>query len=353
MNLSGWIQKDFSCSLSAAPKGTLWLEPVTTPSAETCWRKGRFHSSTGGELRLSIGHSPGSSRLLYLRQEPFPPYLSRLLDLPEGSVASHPVATLPGQLLLGPERTAAVQEGVRSLLRSPALAADLATALAEPPAVVPILREGLKYGVAESLFNLHGIVPHEIVVDCHHVPASEVPGYGRRAEVSLFKDTDLTEEERKAVKTVFIADSIAGGIVLVAVLERVMERFPNTRRIELVAPLVTMHALARLAAATHLPPLRVHCFETVLDALAPDFYDSAQFSAPEWHVDPTRATACRDWWGQNEAGEWIADTLCAGVGWSEAFFAPPEQVRMLEGRLRKRHRRTIASILSGNLSPAG
>jgi hypothetical protein len=346
---AGWFEATFSCPASAAsaPDGQLFLAPAPPPtSSSRSWRAGRFVSSTGGTIELSIGHSPGSARFCYLRTEAMPASLARLVGLSTEEAAARPTWILPGQLLLGPERTAAAAEGVRSLVASPTLS-FLRSEPAGSVAVFPVLREGLKYGVADALWHETGLMAGEVVVDSHHVYDPDVAGYGRRAVVSLFKDNDWTTEERAAVRTAFVADSVAGGVVLQSVLREVTKRFPRIERVELIAPLITLHGLARLAAAQHLPPLRVHCFETVLNALAPNFYDSAQMGEAVWHIDAERAAAYRRWWGRDSEGRWIADSLCAGVGWSEAFFTPAEQIRMLTERLHRNHLSLAAAILRG------
>ena len=75
--------------------------------------------------------------------------------------------------------------------------------------------------------------------------------------------------------------------------------------------------------------MRVHCFETLLNALPPDYYYSAHFNIPELHIRPDLEAAYRHWWGQDAQGNWIADTACAGYGWSEVFYSPRKQIQMI------------------------
>jgi hypothetical protein len=352
MNTSGWIEYPFSCSLSgaSAPDGTLLLEALQAPVPGGGHRRGVFHSSAGGKIELSIGHSADATRFCYLRSTRVTPGFARLLGLSPEETGKWGEIKLPGQLLLGAERHRTVARGVATLLASPALS-HFSSTPPETVAVFSVLREGVKYGVPEALLDAFSLAAPEIVVDCHHVAAPEVTGYGRRAVVTLFKDKDLTPDEKRAVRTAFVADSIAGGVVMLSVLQEISRNFPRLEHLEVVAPLVTLHGLARLAAARDLPPIRVHCFETVLNALAPDFYDSAHQPHGEWHASPEAAAHYRSWWGQDSEGRWISDSLCAGVGWSEAFFSPAEQLRMLNRRLQENHDLTLCQILLRSCAP--
>ena len=76
-------------------------------------------------------------------------------------------------------------------------------------AVYPIAREGLKYQVAEAIFENFGLYCDEIVLDAHHVFDSSVPVYNRKVEMTLFKDKDLDAHQRQNIRIAFLADSIA------------------------------------------------------------------------------------------------------------------------------------------------
>jgi len=64
-------------------------------------------------------------------------------------------------------------------------------------AVFPIAREGLKYQVAEALQSNHGYYCDEVVLDAHHVFDSSVPVYNRKVELTVFKDKDLNQGQRR------------------------------------------------------------------------------------------------------------------------------------------------------------
>ena len=90
-------------------------------------------------------------------------------------------------------------------------------------------------------------------------------------------------------------------------------------------------------------------FETLLNALPPDYYYSAHYDIPELHIRPDLERQYRQWWGKDGSGNAIADTACAGYGWSEVFFSPRKQLQMINGELGSRHNLTIADILRRNL----
>ena len=52
--------------------------------------------------------------------------------------------------------------------------------------------------------------------------------------------------------------------------------------------------------------------------------------------------------GQDANGNMIADTACAGYGWSEVFYSPRKQIEMINNQLRLRHNLSIADIVKRN-----
>jgi hypothetical protein len=153
----------------------------------------------------------------------------------------------------------------------------------------------------------------------------------------------------------FIADSIASGLVMKEVIARVKERFCNLQQVEVVSPLATIRGLCRLAHSdvAHNTRLRVHVFETLLNALAPDYYYSAHFNIPELHICPDLETSYRNWWGVDAEGRNIADTACAGYGWSEVFYSPRKQIQMMNNELMLRHHLKITDIIERNIVKQG
>ncbi|PKN90586.1 MAG: hypothetical protein CVU45_02160 [Chloroflexi bacterium HGW-Chloroflexi-7] len=148
-----------------------------------------------------------------------------------------------------------------------------------------------------------------------------------------------------------MADSIASGLVMKEVVARVSERFENLKQIEVISPLATIRGLCRLAQSevnSHVP-VRVHVFETLLNALPPDFYYSAHIPVPDFHIRPDLEEEYRAWWGKDAAGNDIADTACAGYGWSEVFYSPRKQIQMMNSQLQSRHNMTIAEIVLRNI----
>ena len=177
-----------------------------------------------------------------------------------------------------------------------------------------------------------------------------MPRYSRRVETTIVKDQDISPSQRKEKTVALVGDSIASGIVMLGVFKLLEERFEHIEQIEVIAPFATLRGLARLAA--YGPPqfrVRVHLFETILNALPPDYYYSAHFSEAEFHIRPELEEQYRQWWGRDAAGNSIADTACAGYGWAEAFFNPRKQIQMIDEQLMERHQLAISDIVKRNL----
>ena len=216
----------------------------------------------------------------------------------------------------------------------------------------PIAREGLKYQVAEALYDNYGYFCDEIVLDAHHVFDSSVPVYNRTVELTLFKDKDLDHTQKENIAVAFLADSIASGLVMKEVIARVSERFENLEYIEVISPLTTIRGLCRIAQSElskHIK-IRVHVFETLLNALPPDYYYSAHFPEADFHICPEQEEQYRDWWGKDAEENSIADTACAGYGWSEVFYSPRKQIQMMNSQLTSRHGLSIADIVKRNVN---
>jgi len=86
-----------------------------------------------------------------------------------------------------------------------------------------------------------------------------------------------------------------------------------------------------------------------LNALPPDFYYSAHFNIPGFHICSDLQEEYHAWWGRDGQGNSIADTACAGYGWSEVFYSPRRQIRMMDEQLQMRHSLTTADIGRRNL----
>lgn len=214
---------------------------------------------------------------------------------------------------------------------------------------IPILREGIKYRISDALFNSVGYLSHEIVADVHHIQDQTATPFKRKAEVALFKDADLTESERKKVKVAFVGDSVASGIALIGLFSKLEERFPNLERIEFISPLAT--ALGVINCSQQIPnniKIRWHIFETILDVIKPDYYWSPHFSEMKMHINTNFQDDYFKWWGIDSKGNDIAKTACSGYGWSESFFNPPKQIRMINEQLHLRHELSINDLILRN-----
>jgi hypothetical protein len=286
---------------------------------------------------------------MYLRSAPPEPHLFDLLGLSDAATAK-PQIWLPGQIALGAPRTQIIGRAIRDVLRSPAMQAVVGRHSQDEIVILPVLREAAKFQMAEGLFENYGIYCDEALLDSHHVYDPTVSRYNRRVETTILKDQDISPQQRAGKRVALIGDSIASGIVMLGVLTHVGRRFEHIGQVEIVAPFATLRGLARLAAysSPHFQ-IRVHIFETLLNALPPDYYYSAHFPEPEFHIRPDLEQEYRAWWGDDAAGQSIADTACAGYGWSEAFFNPRKQIQMIDEQLLDRHGLTIADVVKRNL----
>lgn len=316
------------------------------------YRTGKITLTSGKSLDLVVYHNESTAKFIYMRHCPLENSLMEIIGIDPESTAGLEMIHLPGQLCLGSDRTRIIGESIISLFKAPVLTPTFKTFQQNNFAVFPIAREGLKYQVQDAIYQNYGYLCDEIVLDAHHVFDSSVPVYNRTVELTLFKDKDLDSQQKDKIAVAFFADSIASGLVMKEVIARVRERFENLKQVEVIAPLATVRGLCSLVQ-NDLPrdfKVRVHVFETLLNALPPDYYYSAHFNIPEFHIRPELDQEYRAWWGRDENGNDIADTACAGFGWSEAFYSPRKQIQMMNSQLISRHNLTIADIVKRNLS---
>lgn len=328
------------------------LLPFICPSPEKgIYRPGKITLEGSGDLDIVLYHSDAIAKFMYMRTSQVDANLMDIIGLSTAEIAGLTNLSLPGQLCLGSERAKISGQAIMDVLASPALRSTISNHKQQNLAVFPIAREGLKYQVAEAIFENYGFYCDEVVLDAHHVFDSSVPVYNRKVEMTLFKDKDLDKLQRENVRVAFLADSIASGLVLTEVIAKVKERFAHIERVEVIAPLATVRGLCRIAQCevSKDVSVRVHVFETLLNALPPDYYYSAHFNIPEFHMQPDLEQAYRRWWGEDSHGHAIADTACAGYGWSEAFYSPRKQIQMMNSQLEIRHHLTIADIVRRNL----
>lgn len=332
--------------------GALVLQdPSPCDDAHRRYRSGRLALNNGRQVELVLTHSPATAQFMYgMQQSTADRYLFDLLGLTQRQVPL--VATwLPGQLILGAPRARIIGVAIRDVLSSPAMREALAQHGQDAIVILPVLREGAKFQIGEGVYETYGYYCDEALLDSHHVYDPTVPRYNRRVETTILKDQDISPQQRASKRLALIGDSIASGVVMLGVLGHVQRRFERVEQVEILAPFVTLRGLARLAYYS--PPqfrLRVHSFETVLNALPPDYYYSAHYAEPEFHIRPDLEAQYRAWWGGDAAGHSIADTACAGYGWAEAFFNPRKQIQMINEQLWARHRLTIADVVQRNLA---
>lgn len=335
--------------------GLLLLEsPHPYPYVSDCGgvalREGELTVENGRQLDVVLYHNSATEAFFYVSEMQLTGQLGAMLGLPTAKAAPLPTVRLPGQFVLGSRRTRLVHRAMEDVIAAPMWAERIAGAGIDEIVVFPIVREGVKFGIAEAIAFRYDWLVEEVLVDAHHVYDSEVPGYGRRTRIAVFKDNDLSEGQRQSMKTAIVGDSIASGTVLISVIDALCERYAGLENVEIIAPFAALRGLARIAH--HMKTdvnVRVHAFETLLNALAPDYYWSAHYSEPEFHFDASLEAQYRAWWGEDALGNQIADTACAGYGWSEAFFNPGKHLRMINGQLQERHGLTSDEIIRRNV----
>lgn len=332
-------------------RGRLRLDLPQTDERENLFRSGTVELEKGGSLELCLYHNPHTRKFIYLRDAIVSDQLADLTGLKKPEYDPEQLIRLPGQLSLGAERSELTGKAIREILLAPILGGLIAGHRQDQIAVFPIAREGLKYQVAECLFQDFGFYCDEVMLDAHHVFDRTVPIYNRKVEMTLFKDKDLDPAQKKNMRVAVVADSIASGLVMREVIRTIHARFERITHIEIISPLATLRGMSRIIPLLHedLPPVRVHVFETILNALPPDYYYSAHFADPAFHLEPEAEAEYREWWGRDNFGNVIADTACAGYGWSEAFFSPRKQIQMMNKQLYERHKLEITDILRRNL----
>lgn len=326
--------------------------PYSTPEGSGFYRLGQLTVKGGGRLDLVLYHNLATTNFIYLRESPPDLNLLDLIGIQASEVAHLSRLILPGQLCMGSERSHLIAQAIRYAVGSPVLYPTLTRHQQHNLAVFPIAREGLKYQVTEAIYKTRGFYCDEIVLDAHHVFDSSVPVFNRSVEFTLFKDKDLDRQQKENISVAFIADSIASGLVMKEVIAKIQERFKHIEQVEVIAPLATIRGLCNIcqSAAARDVRIRIHVFETLLNALPPDYYYSSHFQQAELHIRPDLEADYRAWWGFDRDGHSIADTACAGYGWSEAFYSPRKQIAMINNQLQSRHGLTIADIVRRNLN---
>ncbi len=321
------------------------------PQGSGFYRQGKITLGEEINLELVFYHNPATAAFIYLQKAYQDRSAFQIIGLTEEEINRFGNIILPGQLCMGSCRTNLIGEAMNSIFAAPPLQNTILAHQQHNLAVFPIAREGLKYQVPEAIFNNYDYYCDEIVLDAHHVFDSSVPVYNRKVEMTLFKDKDLDQHQHENITVAFIADSIASGLVMRETIMEVKKRFKNLERVEVIAPLATIRGLSRIAdtECRNGVKVRVHIFETILNALPPDYYYSAHFNLPEMHIRPDLEEVYRTWWGKDAEGNHIADTACAGYGWSEVFFSPRKQIEMINEQLHQRHHLSLLELIRRNI----
>ncbi len=346
---------DFSEDDPGRSSGQVTLkEPLPYPignQGSGFYRPGQMTLHNGTSIDLVLYHNAATARFMYTHPTRPDAQLLSLIGLSSEEIKAVKQLTLPGQLIMGAQRSFLISQAIQGMLGAPVFQNLFAGQQQTQIAVFPIAREGLKYQVTEAIYANSGYLCDEVILDAHHVFDSSVPVFSRKVEMTLFKDKDLNKIQHEHITVAFIADSIASGLVMREVINKIKERFPRIQWVEVIAPFATLRGLCRITECdgSENIHIRVHSFETLLNALPPDYYYSAHFNIPELHIQPELEQAYRQWWGQDYAGNWIAETACAGYGWSEVFYSPRKQIEMINQQLIERHNLTLTDILRRNL----
>ena len=315
------------------------------------YRPGQIVLSADIHLDLVFYHNPATASFIYLQEEGLAANALEIIGLNTEEIAQCGQLAFPGQLCMGAQRTGLIGRAMQTIFAAAPLKEVVLSGQQHNLAIFPIAREGLKYQVSEAIFENYAYYCDEIVLDAHHVFDNTVPVYNRKVEMTLFKDKDLDQKQHENITVAVIADSIASGLVMRETITEVKKRFRNLERVEVISPLATIRGLSRIAdtECRNGVKVRVHVFETILNALPPDYYYSAHFHVPELHIRPDLEERYRAWWGQDVSGNWIADTACAGYGWSEVFYSPHKQIEMINEELGARHGLTISDVIRRQL----
>ncbi len=346
---------DFSEDDPGRSSGQVTLkEPLPYPignQGSGFYRPGQMTLHNGTSIDLVLYHNAATARFMYTHPTRPDAQLLSLIGLNSEEIKAVKQLTLPGQLIMGAQRSFLISQAIQGMLGAPVFQNLFAGQQQTQIAVFPIAREGLKYQVTEAIYANSGYLCDEVILDAHHVFDSSVPVFSRKVEMTLFKDKDLNKIQHEHITVAFVADSIASGLVMREVINKIKERFPRIQWVEVIAPFATLRGLCRITECdgSENIHIRVHSFETLLNALPPDYYYSAHFNIPELHIQPEFEQAYRQWWGQDHAGNWIAETACAGYGWSEVFYSPRKQIEMINQQLIERHNLTLTDILRRNL----
>ncbi|MBE3142973.1 MAG: hypothetical protein IMZ61_03505 [Planctomycetes bacterium] len=316
------------------------------------YRPGKITLDGYSDLDIVLYHSQAMAEFMYIRSCEVDQNLLEIVGLSPKEIRKISAIALPGQLCMGSARTKITRQAIQDVFGCPVLDSTITKRRQQDMAIYPIAREGLKYQVAEAIFENYGYYCDEVVLDAHHVFDSSVPVYNRKVEMTVFKDKDLDKQQKENISVAFIADSIASGMVMKETIDHVKERFDHIQQVEVISPLATVRGLCRIAKsdANLSTRVRVHVFETLLNALPPDYYYSAHFDIPGLHIRADMEKEYREWWGKDANGNFIADTACAGYGWSEVFYSPRKQIQMMNSQLQSRHHLTIADIIRRNIN---
>ena len=120
------------------------------------YRLGKLSLEEGAGLDLVLYNNQATAKFIYLRTAPVDLNLAHLIGLQPEDVSHLSNIVLPGQLCMGSVRANLIGQAIRNLVSAPALKPVLASHHQQNLAVFPIAREGLKYQVAEAIFDNYG-----------------------------------------------------------------------------------------------------------------------------------------------------------------------------------------------------
>ena len=180
--------------------GRICLDDPVKDDEELVYRAGCCELDSGQNVELNLTHSAATAGFIYTHECELTPGFFEIVGLePDIDWDGIKRITLPGQLVMGAERTRLIGRGVRDTLKAPCLREMMEGGSQENVVAISVLREGIKYQIADAILDTYGYFCDEVLTDAHHTLDETVSSYRRRVLISLFKDDDLTGDQRELV----------------------------------------------------------------------------------------------------------------------------------------------------------
>ncbi|MFT5368867.1 MAG: hypothetical protein ACI8V2_003839 [Candidatus Latescibacterota bacterium] len=300
------------------------------------YRTGLIELDSGRSLPFICRHSSATAALTYLHPLEINDDWRRLVGL-QPTQTTHMIDA-PGTLQLGVERVRLLSRGILDIFNIPDLTTTIKDTLEEKIALLPILREGKQFGMANHVKSACGYSCAELPIE-HNPNETDAPYHT--------PDNVLTGAQRERVQLAIIGTGFTQGQNLVTLIHDIQTRFKNMSHIELIIPHATLLGLTH--TLSYVSPgisLRAHTFETLLDTQG----DRGRFFPhPEFHIRPPLSQRYRAWWGRDLTGQPIANIPHMGKDSADALFDPLRQIRTLNAHLQTTYHTSLANVISRHL----